>query len=88
MLRERTARGGDATFGGPDIRRFELTEALSSGGSAAAVFVLFRGSGYVATVIALTVYDFEGGKSGSSGQRGRAVWCPDARRWEIIQLEC
>lgn len=86
MRRERSTR---QTYGGLEIRRFELTEELTSGGDAEAVFVVYGSSNYEATTMTLTVYSGAmGAFSGADETRGWCIWMPDSQRWEILQMDC
>jgi hypothetical protein len=71
------------------IVRFKLTEALTAGGSAKAVFKFFRpgGSSYYSTKEEY-VYDETGGRDGAIDDTGVAVWMPDANRYEILDKVC
>lgn len=86
MRREKSTR---QTFGASDIRRFELTEELTAGGDASAVFVRFGSSDYEVTDIELTVYSGPMSSfAGADETRGWCIWMPDSQRWEILQLDC
>lgn len=63
--------------------RFSLTADLTSGGSAAAT-VMFSQAGTDAPSAGetITVFDWLGGASVSSGSKGYAIWQPDLGRWE------
>jgi hypothetical protein len=50
---------------------------------------LYRGNGtFETTTIEIVVYDDTGGRDGVTGDRGVAVWMPDANRYEIIDKVC
>lgn len=86
MRRERSTR---MTFGACEIRRFELTEALTAGGSAEAVFVFYGSSDYEASTVTLTVHSGAmGAFEGEDETRGWCIWMIDSQRWEILQMDC
>jgi hypothetical protein len=70
----------------PGVWRFQLTESLALGGSAAAVLVEWDSgsSQYVVTGVALTVHDALGVWEGSPGDRAYARYFADSDRWEVV----
>lgn len=82
---------------GPDsgvkILRFEMYDTLTVGGSGYAYRLDWTGSGYVKSTARYTLYDglsncfAIGSNSKSGGQEGdrvRAYYCFDSRRWEVF----
>lgn len=70
----------------PQIVRFELYDPLTAGGSAIAKVRLWNidTEGYDTSEQQITVYDFEGTHAGIAGDFGRAIYCRDSKRWEVI----
>ncbi len=68
----------------------ELTEDLSSGGSATADRLLWNGTDWTSTgAEEITVYDSIGGsRDGASGDRGWAFFSRESGRWELKALGC
>lgn len=69
-----------------EVYRFQLTESLSPGGSAAALLVGWdAGAGqYALSTVALVVHDVLATTSGEAGTRGYARYFADSDRWEIL----
>lgn len=71
------------------VRRFELTAALTEGGSANAKAVFWDGADW--TVLAsgtFKVYDSVARNAGSIGDRGFCCFMPDSQRWEVVGRLC
>lgn len=63
--------------------RFSLTASLAAGGSAAATVMWSQaGTDAPSAGETITVFDWLGGASASSGDKGYAIWQPDLGRWE------
>ncbi len=71
--------------GGP--WRFELSAALSPGGSATAELVAWNGSAWATTGESIAVYDSLDMFGGDAGARGLIVWSADSQRWEVTQID-
>jgi hypothetical protein len=67
--------------------RFELTGALTPGGSATAELVEWNGSAWVTTGQTISVYDSLEMFGGGAGARGLVFWRGDSQRWEIAQVD-
>ena len=69
--------------------RFELTEDLSVNTAADAKRLKFNSDDddYELSDQIVSVFEVDGVLSAKSGARGRAVWAPEAKRYEIISLE-
>ena len=77
------------------LRRFEMTDALSAGGSATALLVIWDGSNWTEddAETSFTVHDFQrrfskmASASGDIGAMGIARYMADKRAWEIIDMQ-
>jgi len=69
--------------------RFELTEALTPGGTAAAKVVVWdpSASSYVVTAHVIEVVDAVEVFSGEIGDRGQATWWGDSRGYEVDAMQ-
>lgn len=84
-----TARSDTANQKPQRILRFVLKEDLTAGGSAEAFVRIVNPSGSSTTTTkTIMVHDDTGGRDGVIGDRGVAVWMPDAERYEIIDKVC
>lgn len=70
----------------PQIVRFELYDALALNGSALAYVRLWNidTEAYDTSTQQITVYDSDGTHTGFAGDLGRAIYCRDSKRWEVI----
>ena len=70
----------------PQIVRFELYDALTAGGYALANVRLWNldTAAYDTSAQQITVYDADGTHAGIAGDFGRAIYCRDSQRWEVI----
>lgn len=72
-------------YGEKPLRRYRLTETLTAGGSAAAVFVAWDAADgeYEDTTQTFTLYSFSSA-TGSEGDKGYCYYSADRQRWEAI----
>lgn len=70
--------------------RFELTGTLNKGSSAPAKIRYYDTDDeeWKTSEFTLTVWDADNLFSGVSGDKGRAEWRYDSRRWEVAQKNC
>jgi len=79
----------------PEVVRFEMTAALSCGGSAEALLKVFDQDAYADDPLqrTITVHDFSQRfskmptASGDAGALGWARWMPDHQAWEILDMQ-
>lgn len=72
---------------GAKLVRFELTADLARGSSAAAKQLAWNGTELEKKdALTLTVHDAYTQHGAKSGRQGIAKFCPDANRWEIVEL--
>lgn len=85
MERLRTSRESNPET---PIRRFELVDALTEGSNATAKVRTYSRvtEEYETTTEEFEVYDADGVFAGAPGDKGKAIWMPDSRRWEVIAL--
>lgn len=78
-------RSGLGDYGEKPLRRYRLTETLTAGGSAAAVFVAWDAADgeYEDTTQTFTLYSFSTA-TGSEGDKGYCYYSADRQRWEAL----